>query len=237
RCGYSFPASLASPNTRCQHRQDDTGSESPYGLVRRSTPGASSDEAFRRPPARGPHRRGPDPGTARLRGRGHQVVRVGLGERPRDPELPDVAGLAPRARPLTGRTGLRPGYRRSEHGWRGAPALPRARGLSGRPRRERARPAAALPQPAAATQGGAARPAAARGRRGPAGTQAAPEARLSAQPAVAGTSPASASPRDTTLAIIRSPVTLIVVRHMSSSRSTPRIRPMPSGGTPIMPQI
>src|SRR5690606_16488270 len=38
--GYSFPASLASPNTRCQQKQDDTRSESPYGLVRRSTPGA-----------------------------------------------------------------------------------------------------------------------------------------------------------------------------------------------------
>ena len=42
---------------------------------------------------------------------------------------------------------------------------------------------------------------------------------------------------DTTTAATRSPVTLSVVRHMSRKRSTPRIRPMPSGGTPTMPRI
>ena len=40
-----------------------------------------------------------------------------------------------------------------------------------------------------------------------------------------------------TCAATRSPMTLSVVRHMSRKRSTPRIRPMPSGGTPTMPRI
>jgi hypothetical protein len=44
----------------------------------------------------------------------------------------------------------------------------------------------------------------------------------------------SPSPFDTTAASIRSPVTFRVVRHMSRKRSTPRIRPMPSGGTPTI---
>ena len=42
---------------------------------------------------------------------------------------------------------------------------------------------------------------------------------------------------DTTAASIRSPVTFNVVLHMSRNRSTPRIKPMPSAGTPTMVQI
>jgi 5-methylcytosine-specific restriction endonuclease McrA len=45
------------------------------------------------------------------------------------------------------------------------------------------------------------------------------------------------SPRDTTTAATRSPVTLSVVRHMSRKRSTPRISPRPSSGTPTIPRI
>src|SRR5678815_2689189 len=45
------------------------------------------------------------------------------------------------------------------------------------------------------------------------------------------------SPRDTTTAATRSPVTLSVVRHMSRKRSTPRISPSPSSGTPTIPRI
>src|SRR5690606_1319679 len=47
---------------------------------------------------------------------------------------------------------------------------------------------------------------------------------------------ASASPFDTIAAMPRSPVTLTVVRHMSRKWFTPRIRPMPSGGTPTIAQ-
>jgi RNA polymerase primary sigma factor len=45
------------------------------------------------------------------------------------------------------------------------------------------------------------------------------------------------SPREITTAATRSPLTLSVVRHMSRNRSTPRIIPMPSGGTPTMPRM
>src|SRR6187397_749248 len=45
------------------------------------------------------------------------------------------------------------------------------------------------------------------------------------------------SPRDTTTAATRSPVTLSVVRHMSRKRSTPRISPSPSSGTPTPARI
>jgi hypothetical protein len=48
---------------------------------------------------------------------------------------------------------------------------------------------------------------------------------------------APSSPRETTTAAARSPVTFKVVRHMSRKRSTPRIRPIPSTGTPTMPRI
>ena len=61
------------------------------------------------------------------------------------------------------------------------------------------------------------------------------------EPAVAaGAANASAagdSPRDTTTAAARSPVTLSVVRHMSRKRSTPRMSPIPSGGIPTMPRM
>ena len=40
-----------------------------------------------------------------------------------------------------------------------------------------------------------------------------------------------------TVAHTRSPMTLRVVRHMSRKRSTPMMRPMPSGGTPTLPRI
>jgi MFS family permease len=52
-----------------------------------------------------------------------------------------------------------------------------------------------------------------------------------------GTGAVCGSPRDTTTAAARSPVTLSVVRHMSRKRSTPRMSPMPSGGTPTMPRM
>lgn len=45
------------------------------------------------------------------------------------------------------------------------------------------------------------------------------------------------SPRETTTAAAKSPLTFSVVRHMSRNRSTPRIKPMPSTGTPTMPRI
>jgi RNA polymerase sigma factor (sigma-70 family) len=45
------------------------------------------------------------------------------------------------------------------------------------------------------------------------------------------------SPREITTAAARSPLTLSVVRHMSRNRSTPKIIPMPSGGTPTIPRI
>lgn len=48
---------------------------------------------------------------------------------------------------------------------------------------------------------------------------------------------AARSPRDITTAAARSPLTFKVVRHMSRNRSTPRIMPIPSGGTPTMPRI
>jgi RNA polymerase sigma factor (sigma-70 family) len=48
---------------------------------------------------------------------------------------------------------------------------------------------------------------------------------------------AAGSPREITTAAARSPLTLRVVRHMSRNRSTPRIIPIPSGGTPTMPRI
>src|SRR3546814_9259646 len=44
----------------------------------------------------------------------------------------------------------------------------------------------------------------------------------------------STSPRDTTTAAARSPVTFSVVRHMSRKRSTTSNSPMPSGGTPTI---
>ncbi len=43
---------------------------------------------------------------------------------------------------------------------------------------------------------------------------------------------AVSSPRATTTAVARSPVTLSAVRHMSRKRSTPRMIAIPSGGTP-----
>ena len=58
----------------------------------------------------------------------------------------------------------------------------------------------------------------------------------SRRPAPSPRTASSFSCRDTTTAAARSPVTLSVVRHMSRKRSTPRMRPMPSGGTPTMPQ-
>src|SRR5258705_469187 len=45
------------------------------------------------------------------------------------------------------------------------------------------------------------------------------------------------SPREITTAAAKSPLTLRVVRHMSRKRSTPRIMPIPSGGTPTMPRM
>jgi len=45
------------------------------------------------------------------------------------------------------------------------------------------------------------------------------------------------SPREITTAAARSPLTFSVVRHMSRNRSTPKMMPMPSGGTPTMPRI
>jgi len=45
------------------------------------------------------------------------------------------------------------------------------------------------------------------------------------------------SPRETTTAAARSPVTLSVVRHMSRKRSTPRMIPIPSVGTPTSPRM
>ena len=36
-----------------------------------------------------------------------------------------------------------------------------------------------------------------------------------------------------TVVAVRSPVTLMVVRHISSIRSTPRMRAIPVGGTPM----
>ena len=48
---------------------------------------------------------------------------------------------------------------------------------------------------------------------------------------------AGRSPREITTAAARSPLTLRVVRHMSRNRSTPKIMPIPSGGTPTMPRI
>jgi RNA polymerase sigma factor (sigma-70 family) len=53
----------------------------------------------------------------------------------------------------------------------------------------------------------------------------------------AGCQEAGRSPREITTAAAKSPLTLSVVRHMSKNRSTPRIMPMPSGGTPTMPRI
>ena len=44
-------------------------------------------------------------------------------------------------------------------------------------------------------------------------------------------------PREMTTAAARSPLTLSVVRHMSRNLSTPRIMPIPSGGTPTMPRM
>jgi RNA polymerase sigma factor (sigma-70 family) len=45
------------------------------------------------------------------------------------------------------------------------------------------------------------------------------------------------SPRETTTAAAKSPLTFNVVRHMSRNRSTPKMMPIPSGGTPTMPRI
>jgi MFS family permease len=45
------------------------------------------------------------------------------------------------------------------------------------------------------------------------------------------------SPRETTTAAARSPLTLSVVRHMSRKRSTPKMSPMPSVGTPTIPKM
>jgi RNA polymerase sigma factor (sigma-70 family) len=45
------------------------------------------------------------------------------------------------------------------------------------------------------------------------------------------------SPREMTTAAAKSPLTFNVVRHMSRNRSTPKMMPMPSGGTPTMPRI
>ena len=45
------------------------------------------------------------------------------------------------------------------------------------------------------------------------------------------------SPREMTTAAARSPLTFSVVRHMSRNRSTPKMMPIPSGGTPTMPSI
>jgi RNA polymerase sigma factor (sigma-70 family) len=45
------------------------------------------------------------------------------------------------------------------------------------------------------------------------------------------------SPREMTTAAARSPLTFNVVRHMSRNRSTPKMIPIPSGGTPTMPRI
>lgn len=45
------------------------------------------------------------------------------------------------------------------------------------------------------------------------------------------------SPREITTAAARSPLTFSVVRHMSKNLSTPKMMPMPSGGTPTMPRI
>jgi RNA polymerase sigma factor (sigma-70 family) len=59
--------------------------------------------------------------------------------------------------------------------------------------------------------------------------------RLAARGASLQTGPRS--PREMTTAAARSPLTLSVVRHMSRNRSTPRIMPIPSGGTPTMPRI
>jgi len=56
-------------------------------------------------------------------------------------------------------------------------------------------------------------------------------------PAVTSRAGMANSPRDTTTAAAKSPVTFSVVRHMSRNRSTPRIRPMPSTGTPTMPRM
>src|SRR5690606_9933391 len=60
-----------------------------------------------------------------------------------------------------------------------------------------------------------------------------------AGPCVAGSSSmvVSGSPLDTIAAMPRSPVTLTTVRDMSRKWFTPRIRPMPSGGTPTIAQI
>jgi RNA polymerase sigma factor (sigma-70 family) len=45
------------------------------------------------------------------------------------------------------------------------------------------------------------------------------------------------SPREMTTAAARSPLTFSVVRHMSRNLSTPKMMPIPSGGTPTMPSI
>ena len=45
------------------------------------------------------------------------------------------------------------------------------------------------------------------------------------------------SPREITTAAAKSPLTFSVVRHMSRNRSTPKMIPMPSGGTPTMPRM
>lgn len=45
------------------------------------------------------------------------------------------------------------------------------------------------------------------------------------------------SPREMTTAATRSPLTFSVVRHMSRNLSTPKMMPIPSGGTPTMPRI
>ena len=45
------------------------------------------------------------------------------------------------------------------------------------------------------------------------------------------------SPREMITAATRSPLTFSVVRHMSRNRSTPKMMPIPSGGTPTMPRI
>jgi RNA polymerase sigma factor (sigma-70 family) len=45
------------------------------------------------------------------------------------------------------------------------------------------------------------------------------------------------SPREITTAAAKSPLTFRVVRHMSRNRSTPKMMPIPSGGTPTIPSI
>jgi len=45
------------------------------------------------------------------------------------------------------------------------------------------------------------------------------------------------SPREMTTAAAKSPLTFSVVRHMSRNRSTPKMIPIPSGGTPTIPSI